>query len=888
MTAGSPSSVELTIRDDDKPNRPPTVSASCHPCVVPPGGASRLTATASDPDGDRLTYRWSALRGRMDGAADGAAADWTAPGETARVMVRVEVSDGRGGSASAGVMVEVENRPPAFEQDVHHFELAEHVDGRRQAVVLGKVTASDPDGDSPTYVLASGDRSCFAVGAGDGVVTYIGPGEDFEAGPKRYALTVGARDPHGAEAQVRVVVAVVDENELPAAEDDEAETREDRPVVVDVLANDRDPNGGGLRVETVSTPAHGTARVASGGGVIYAPAANFHGADRFTYVASDSAGSTTTAAVAVTVRPVDDAPLAVRAIPDQALDSDQALVEGGGPWKVDLTRYFADADGDVLTYRAGSSRVDVVAATVTGAVLTLTPVMSGTAAVTVTAEDASGLTAAQTFTVGVDDRLVGGVLGNTLAAMARSHLASVRMTLGRRVTAGPEGSRLTVMGRPVPLGKAAARQAAEQMLAGWLPSVAWPGATAHGHPPYGTPGASPALGAHPGGGLGGPAHGSLLSGPAGGLSGFAGFGGGPDALLRGTAFELGLGGDGDGGTPSGRRWGVWGQGDIQTFRGAPTPLEYDGDVRTGYVGVDARLAERWLAGVAVARSAGAGDWQVGASGGRLRAALTALHPYVQWSDGATSVWTMAGGGWGTAENARKAAVPAETSDLGLRLGLVELRRRLGAAPGGAEFGLRADAAWTELRTADGGESVDLLAAAVDQQRVGAEVSRPVRLGGLALQPFGEAHLRRDGGAGQAGTGVEVAVGLRARSGIVRIDAQGRALAVHSAAGYRERGAGVTLTVGGAGREGLSLSVSPRWGDGAAGAGGLWQDEVYRQVLPAAGREQWALDARAAYGVRLPSGGLLSWFCSYGHSAHDHHLLVGGRLGGLVHALLHGG
>ncbi|MDE0337620.1 MAG: hypothetical protein OXI80_08105, partial [Caldilineaceae bacterium] len=57
LVPGSPSSVLVTIRDrTPPPNRPPTVTASCSPYVVGPGGSVRLTATASDPDGDPLTY----------------------------------------------------------------------------------------------------------------------------------------------------------------------------------------------------------------------------------------------------------------------------------------------------------------------------------------------------------------------------------------------------------------------------------------------------------------------------------------------------------------------------------------------------------------------------------------------------------------------------------------------------------------------------------------------------------------------------------------------------------------------------------------------------------------------------------------------------------------
>ena len=394
------------------------------------------------------------------------------------------------------------NGAPAFHASEYAFELRENIDGSRQPVDLGAVAASDPDGDEVTYELAVGDRGRFAVGRRDGMVRYVGPGEYFESEPNRYRLSVRARDPHGAAVTARVVVTIVNVNELPEAKDDEAVTDEDQAVTVDVLANDTDPDGDRLRVESVSAAGHGTTAVVEGG-VRYAPEANYHGMDRFSYVVSDGNGATATAAVEVTVVPVNDAPVAVGVMADQALD------EGGEETTVELEPFFEDIDGDALTYGARSSDPSVAAAMVSGAVLTLTPIEYGSAAVTVTAEDAGGLTATQTFAVGVSDRLVRGVLFDTLAALARSHLASARMTLGRRLRAGArEESRLTVMGRQVPLGAAAARATAEQMLAGWLSSATWTGTSTHGRPgSYGPAGVRPALWALPGGGPGEPATG---------------------------------------------------------------------------------------------------------------------------------------------------------------------------------------------------------------------------------------------------------------------------------------------------------------------------------------------------------------------------------------------
>ena len=365
------------------------------------------------------------------------------------------------------------------------------------------------------------------------------------------------------------------------------------------------------------------------------------------------------------------------------------------------------------------------------------------------------------------------------------------------------------------------------------------------------------------------------------FGGLRAFGTGMDPL-RGSEFQLALGGgETDRERRPGRRWQVWGQGDRQTFQhGRSAAATYDGELSTGHLGVDTRLSARWLVGVAVSRSHGAGRWRAGSSLGSLTARLTAAQPYAHWSDGTTSVSALAGGGRGSAENVRAATGRTGTSGLSLRLGLVEVRRELGEAGGGVRFGVRADAAWAQLRTDEGEETIDRQSAAVEQVRAGAEVSRPVRWdNGLSLSPFGEAHVRRDGGAGQAGTGLELAAGTRLAAGRLQVDAQGRLLVLHSVSGYRERGVGVTVAVGSRDRQGLSLSASPRWGDAAVG-GTLWQEQVWRSYVPEAAGAAWTLDARGEYGVRMPGGGLLMWFGSLNQSAHGRQLMVGGRVGAL--------
>ncbi len=101
-------------------NRPPTVKATCDPMTVEVGKSSTCTADARDPDGDVLTYRWTAPTGTLASPAERQSL-WTAPQQEGTVPITVTVDDGKGGRASDTVNLQV-TRPPRREytfEDVH-------------------------------------------------------------------------------------------------------------------------------------------------------------------------------------------------------------------------------------------------------------------------------------------------------------------------------------------------------------------------------------------------------------------------------------------------------------------------------------------------------------------------------------------------------------------------------------------------------------------------------------------------------------------------------------------------------------------------------------------------------------------------------------------------
>lgn len=127
--------------------------------------------------------------------------------------------------------------------------------------------------------------------------TYI-PSAVF-AGTDNWTYTLA--DGRGGSATATVTATVV--NRAPIAIADSATAAGTRPAIVNVLANDSDPDNHAITISSVSTPSNGTAVVNANGTITYIANAGFEGTDSFSYTIRDAFGAESSATVTVVVGP---------------------------------------------------------------------------------------------------------------------------------------------------------------------------------------------------------------------------------------------------------------------------------------------------------------------------------------------------------------------------------------------------------------------------------------------------------------------------------------------------------------------------------------------------------------------------------------------------------
>ena len=229
---------------------------------------------------------------------------------------------------------------------------ADTITGNDAANALSGMRGADSlSGGAGDDVLTGGaGDDTLAGGAGDDTAVYVGNIGDYVITVVGTSATV--TDSSGAEGSDSLTGIenlqfadqnfVVEPNDPPLAAADTVAAVEDTPLTIaaaTLLANDSDPEGDALTIQSVANAIGGTAALTAAGDVIFTPAADFNGQAGFDYTIGDGFGGTSTATVTVAVAPVNDAPVTSAGL----LAATEDVLANG-------SLAATDVDGDALTF----------------------------------------------------------------------------------------------------------------------------------------------------------------------------------------------------------------------------------------------------------------------------------------------------------------------------------------------------------------------------------------------------------------------------------------------------------------------------------------------------------------------------------------------------------
>ncbi|MCG8485908.1 MAG: cadherin repeat domain-containing protein, partial [Chromatiales bacterium] len=225
---------DLTGADPSTTNQAP-IFTSAADRVVPENSTSVGAVTASDPDGQRITF---SIAGGVDAGSftidptTGALEFITTPNfeaphdaEADNVYeLMVTATDAGGASATQNMLITVSdvnefvNQPPAATGEAPVFTSEAIRVVQENSVGLGAVTASDPDGDQITYTIAGGaDAASFSIDPITGTLQFIAA-PDFESphdvdANNVYELIVSATNERGDQSSQSLLITVTNVDE---------------------------------------------------------------------------------------------------------------------------------------------------------------------------------------------------------------------------------------------------------------------------------------------------------------------------------------------------------------------------------------------------------------------------------------------------------------------------------------------------------------------------------------------------------------------------------------------------------------------------------------------------------------------------------------------------
>ena len=154
-------------------NRPPTVRAQCDPCRVEVGQSVTLRAITQDPDGDSVRAFWTTPVGSIADSRS-TTTQWRAETSPGKVVLTVTADDGRGGTTTDSVTIEVAALRVLADVQFNLDSAELRADALRTLTVALKTLNDSPSislhiegyaspEGSPAYNKALGERRARAV-----------------------------------------------------------------------------------------------------------------------------------------------------------------------------------------------------------------------------------------------------------------------------------------------------------------------------------------------------------------------------------------------------------------------------------------------------------------------------------------------------------------------------------------------------------------------------------------------------------------------------------------------------------------------------------------------------------------------------------------------------
>jgi len=250
--------------------------------------------------------------------------------------ITYRVTDAGGAVSNLGTVLI--NGPPANTPPVAADDNAMVDEGDQVSInVVGNDT--DADGGALTPTIVNPPVNGTLTLNLDNTYTYAHDGSETLSDSFTYFVTDNA----GADSnEATVSITVKPTNDEPIAADDTATVLEADSVDISVLNNDSDADLDTLTVQSVTTPANGTATINADNTVTYAHDGFESTTDTFDYVISDGNGGLETATVSITITPVNDIPVVL---------GDAASVAESGTVDIAVLNNDSDAENDPLTVR---------------------------------------------------------------------------------------------------------------------------------------------------------------------------------------------------------------------------------------------------------------------------------------------------------------------------------------------------------------------------------------------------------------------------------------------------------------------------------------------------------------------------------------------------------